>query len=821
MAAVTSPPVSPSPAVDANGRLSPLASGLSSTDAQRRLAEFGPNEIRRERRATPLRLLARQFASPVIWLLLGASILSAALGELLDASAIGAIVIINAVIGFLQEHRAERAVMALRSMTAPRARVMRDGHSVMVSADTIVPGDLLVLEAGDVAAADARLHTAHVLTTNEAPLTGESAPVEKQTAPTAPDTPLAERHDFVFMGTSIATGTGLAEVIATGMQTELGRIAHLLATAEESVTPLQQRLARVSQTLLYICGGIVAAVALAGLLRGWPLIPVFMAAVSLAVAAVPEGLPAVVTIALAVGVQRMAARNVLVRRLPAVETLGCATVICTDKTGTLTTGVMRVREIWGRDHASLLFAGAACSDAETGRDGRSGVGDPTELAILVAAAERGIHREEIEASNPRVAEIPFDSVQKRMSIERADGRVYIKGAVESVLPLCVAGMEDASEANAQMADRGLRILAVATAPAGPDLRGTLLGLIGIADPPRTEAIAAVAAARAAGITTVMITGDHPVTARAIARELGILSSLDAPDDVVHARATPADKIRIVREWKTRGAVVAMTGDGVNDAPALREAHIGIAMGLTGTEVTREASDMVLADDNFASIVAAIREGRGIFDNIRKTLVYLRSGNTAELTVMLVSALGGLPLPLLPLHLLWINVVTDGLPALALVVDPPEDDVLQRPPRHPDEPMLGRAEWRFILTTGLLQAAATLGVFVWALSARDLPEARNLAFSVLVFGELFRAFAARSTTKVFWEVGAFTNVRLLGVVFFSVLMQLGIHYIPAAQAVFEVGPLPAADCALTLLVALGPVTVIEVAKLVRRGRGAHT
>ena len=814
MASNTPSPISPSGAVDANGGRASLPSGLSSTDAQRRLVEFGPNEIRREQKTTRLTVLARQFTSPVVWLLLGASLLSAALGELLDAAAIGAIVIVNAVIGFLQEYRAERAVMALRSMTAPRARVLRDGHSVMVSADTIVPGDLLVLEAGDVAAADARLHTAHALTTNEAPLTGESTPVEKQTVPTTADTPLAERHDFVFMGTAIATGTGLAEVVATGMQTELGRIAHLLATAEESVTPLQRRLAHVSRTLLYLCGGIVALVALAGLLRGWPLMQVFMAAVSLAVAAVPEGLPAVVTIALAVGVQRMAARHVLIRRLPAVETLGCATVICTDKTGTLTTGIMRVRELWG-DHTPLLFAAAACCDADVGRDGHGGVGDPTELAILIAAAERGIHRDEIESSSPRVAVVPFDSVQKRMSIERADGRVYIKGAVESVLPLCLAGGDGASEANAQMAERGLRILAVAVAPAGPELRATLLGLVGIADPPRPEAIEAVAAARAAGITTVMITGDHLLTARAIARELGIVSSRDVEDDVVHARATPEDKIRIVREWKARGAVVAMTGDGVNDAPALREAHIGIAMGLTGTEVTREASDMVLADDNFASIVAAVREGRGIFDNVRKTLVYLLSGNTAELTVMLVAALGGLPLPLLPLHLLWINVVTDGLPALALVVDPPEDDVLQRPPRHPDEPMLGRAEWRFIIMTGLLQAGATLGVFVWALNARDLSEARNLAFSVLVFGELFRAFAARSTTKLFWEVGVFTNVRLLGVVVFSVLMQLGIHYIPAAQALFEVGPLSAADCAMTLLLALGPVTVIELSKLVRR------
>ena len=773
MATVTSPPVSPSPAVDANSGVSRLAAGLSSTEAQRRLAEFGPNEIRREQKTTRLTLLARQFASPVIWLLLGASVLSAALGELLDAIAIGAIVVVNAVIGFLQEHRAERAVMALRSMTAPRARVMRDGHSVMVPADTIVPGDLLVLEAGDVAAADARLHTAHALTTNEAPLTGESTPVEKQTVPTTPDTPLAERHDFVFMGTSIATGTGLAEVVATGMQTELGRIAHLLATAEESVTPLQRRLARVSQTLLYICGGIVALVALAGLLRGWPLLQVFMAAVSLAVAAVPEGLPAVVTIALAVGVQRMAARKVLVRRLPAVETLGCATVICTDKTGTLTTGVMRVRELWGPDHAGLLLAGAACCDAEIRRDGTGGVGDPTEVAILIAAAERGIHRDEIEATQSSRRRRPV-RFRAEADVHRARRRPRVHQGGRRKRPAAVRGRRRITP---QRRTPKWRSAVCASSrsrsrPPARSSRATLLGLIGIADPPRTEAIEAVAAARAAGITTVMITGDHPVTARAIARELGILSSADAPDDVVHARATPEDKIRIVREWKTRGAVVAMTGDGVNDAPALREAHIGIAMGLTGTEVTREASDMVLADDNFASIVAAIREGRGIFDNIRKTLVYLLSGNTAELTVMLVAALGGLPLPLLPLHLLWINVVTDGLPALALVVDPPEDDVLQRPPRHPDEPMLGRAEWRFIITTGLLQAAATLGVFVWALNARDLSEARNLAFSVLVFGELFRAFAARSTTRVFWEVGAFTNVRLLGVVVFSVADAAG-------------------------------------------------
>jgi Ca2+-transporting ATPase len=791
--------------------------GLSSAAAKQRLVEFGPNEIRRERGVSSLTLFVRQFASPVIWLLLGAATVSVLLRELVDAITIGAVVVINAVIGFLQEHRAERAVTALRSMTAPRARVVRDGHSLVVPAQTIVPGDLLVLEAGDVVAADARLHAAHSLTANEAPLTGESLPVEKTTTPTPPETPLADRHDFVFMGTSIATGTGLAEVVATGMQTELGRIAHLLTTAEETVTPLQRRLARVSGTLLYICAGIVAIVALAGLLRGLPPIEVFMSAVALAVAAVPEGLPAIVTIALAVGVQRMAARHVLVRRLPAVETLGCATVICTDKTGTLTTGIMSVRELWGRDHTQLLFAAASCSDAELGRDGHAGTGDPTELAILAAARERGIQREHIERQYPRVSERPFDSVQKLMSIERADGHVYIKGAVETILPLCGAGTEGALEANAQMAARGLRILAVAISNAGEQQRARLVGLIGIADPPRTEAIEAVAAARTAGITTVMITGDHPVTARAIARELGIVSGVEAADDRVHARATPEDKLRIVRQSKARGAVVAMTGDGVNDAPALREAHIGIAMGRTGTEVTREASDMVLADDNFASIVAAIREGRGIFDNIRKTLVYLLAGNTAELLVMLVAALGGLPLPLLPLHLLWINVVTDGLPALALVMDPPEEDVLQRPPRHPDEPMLGRPQWRFIVITGVLEATVTLSVFVSVLIARDLAAARNLAFSTLVFCELFRAFAARSTTRVFWEVGAFTNVRLLAVVACSALFQLEIHHIPATQEIFDIQPLSAWDCAVTLLVALVPVTAIEVGKLLARWR----
>jgi Ca2+-transporting ATPase len=796
-------------------RVPPDIQGLASDEAARRRGDYGTNEIPRTAQTAWWLVLARQFNSPVIWLLVGACAVAAALGEAADAIAIATIVVLNGLVGFFQEHRAERAILALRSMTAPRARVMRDGRSTMLPAAEVVPGDVLLLEAGDIVAADARLLVAHALSTNEAALTGESLPVEKSTEPVASDVPLAERQNAVFMGTSIARGTGVAEVTATGARTELGKIAHLLETAEETETPLQRRLAGVSRVLLYICLGIVAVVALAGALRGWPALTVLLASVSLAVAAVPEGLPAIVTIALAIGVQRMAARHVLIRRLPAVETLGCATVICTDKTGTLTTGVMTVRELWGRNHERLLFAATACSDAELREDERTGVGDPTEVAILVAAAARGINRPDIEAAHPRVLVRPFDAVRKSMSVARADGMLYVKGAVEVVLPLCSDDVEGAAEANADMASRGLRVLAVAIGRGLAEERLALLGLIGIADPPRTEAIDAVDAARAAGITTVMITGDHPATARAIARELGILTPNQPAQDVVHARATPEDKLTIVRRWKARGAVVAMTGDGVNDAPALREAHIGIAMGRSGTEVTREASDMILTDDNFASIIAAVQEGRGIFDNIRKSLVYLLAGNTGELITMLVAALVGLPLPLLPLHLLWINIVTDGLPALALVMDPADEDVLGRPPRNPNEPMLGRPQWQFIVMTGLLEATTTLGIFVWALTWRDLTEARSLAFATLVFAELFRAFGSRSPTRTFWEVGAFTNLRLLGAVVVSAVIQVAIHYLPATQSFFQIGPLPFADGVLALVVGLGPVTLIELRKLVRR------
>jgi Ca2+-transporting ATPase len=795
--------------------------GLTAEQAARALAESGANEIAQQRSRSPWAMLLGQFASPLIWLLLAACVVSGVVGDAIDSVAIGVILVLNALVGFFQEYRAEKAISALREMTAPEARVVRDGRAALVAARQVVPGDLLLLEAGDVVSADARLLDAHALTTNEAALTGESLPVEKNTAPARPDAPLAERHDSVFMGTSVATGTARAQVVATGMRTELGRIAHLLAHAQETETPLQGRLRKLGRTLLILAVAIVVVVAVLGLWRGLAPLEVFMSAVSLAVAAVPEGLPSIVTIALAIGVRRMAARNVLVRKLPAVETLGCATVICTDKTGTLTAGRMAVRELWGPDQPALLAAAAACCDAQLGPAQGGGVGDPTEVAILLAAAERGIARERIEAENPRVSEIPFDSERKRMSVLRRDGRLYVKGAVEVILARAIEGTDGAMPVAEQMAARGLRVLAVALGQGETEEKLRLVGLIGMADPPRPEATAAVAAAREAGIRTVMITGDHPVTAAAIAREMGIVQPGD-PDvaELVHARATPEEKLITVRRWKSRGAVVAMTGDGVNDAPALREAHIGIAMGRAGTAVTREAADIVLADDNFASIVAGIREGRGIFQNIRKSLLYLLGGNSGELLLMLGAAILGMPTPLLPLQILWINLVTDGLPALALVLDAPDRDVLRHAPRRVDEPMVGRPEWKLVLLTGLILAGTVFAVFAWTLSHADVHLARSLSFTTLVFGHTIMALAFRDPSKTVWELGLFTNRRLLLVIAASGAVQLLIVLSRVGQGLFQLTNASLQADVVAALLGLVPVSVLEAIKLARHLRGGR-
>jgi Ca2+-transporting ATPase len=806
-------------------------SGLDPAEAAKRLERDGPNELRAQPPVPLWKLVLRQFESPLVWILVVAAVVSGVIGDLPDAIAIAVIVLLNAAIGFAQEQRAEQAMAALRSMTAPRATVRRGGERRVIPASEIVVGDRLVLEAGDVVAADARICVANVLSVNEAVLTGESMPVEKEVRP--PDEPvpetLAERRGFVFMGTAIAGGSGEAVVVATGMHTEMGRIAELLSGETDTTTPLQRRLAGIGRLLLGVCVVLVACVAGLGLLRGMGWEELFMSSVSLGVAAVPEGLPALITIALALGMQRMAARKLLVRRLSAVETLGSVTVICTDKTGTLTTGIMQVRELWtvdGADEHALLFAAAACCDAELGRDNNGDCGDTTELALLRAAQERGIEREQIEREHARITVTPFSPDRRMMSIVRmgaqgSEPTLWVKGAVEAVserLHASAVARRDELLAQAEtMAARGLRVLAIARGRGHEERDLELLGLIGLADPPRASARESIATARAAGVRTVMITGDHPVTADAIARELGLIDGNTHPHEIrrlVRARTTATQKTEIVRELRTAGEVVAMTGDGVNDAPAIREADVGLAMGASATEVTREASDIVLTDEDLSGVLMAIREGRVIYANIRKTIVYLLSGNFSELLIMLVAAAIGLPFPLLPLQLLWINLVNETLPGLALIIDPAEHDVLKQPPRDPKAPLLGRPEWMFIAATALLQAAVGFGIFWWALEidGRSLGEARSFAFMTVVCSGLLRAFAYRSATKLLWQVGALRNLVLAAVVFGSLALQLGMIHLETTRALFGLEELSWSELGLVGLVSLIPVSVLEIIKI---------
>ncbi len=797
-----------------------MKAGLRASEAHQLLEQYGANEIHQSKTRPAWKLFFEQFQSPLVLILLFACVVSVALGEHVESIAIAAILLINAFIGFFQEYRAETAIAALKDMTSPRATVIRDGAQQVILAREVVPSDLLVLEAGDIVAADGELIEASHFQVNEAVLTGESLPVTKSVGEIKANS-IAERSGFVFMGTSIATGTALARVNATGMKTELGKIAHLIQSAQSEPTPLQVQLSRIGRSLLFICLGVVTVVALIGLLQGIAWLEILMFSVSLAVAAVPEGLPAIVTVALALGVQRMAARNALVRKLPSVETLGGVSVICTDKTGTLTTGNMRVRDLWGEDHVALLYASAACCDAELGPDNVSGTGDPTEIAILIAALERNIQREAIESENPRIATEPFDSDRKRMSILRKDGVNYVKGAFESVVPLCIGQSEMlqlATKAVNEMSARGLRVLAIAVGNGPGERNLRLKGIVGLADPPRTEVMDAIGEARHAGITPIMITGDHPNTAAAIAKELGLVIEGEVLKERVFARATPEDKLKLVRHWKEKGAIVAMTGDGVNDAPALREAHIGIAMGKTGTEVTRQAADLILADDNFATIVAAVKEGRGIYDNIRKAITYLLIGNFAEIALVLGAVLLGLPLPLLAAHLLWINLVTDALPALTLIADPLSPNLMSRSPRSMQEQIIGKREWREILGTGFMEALIVLILYCYTYQASGEELARNYAFTTLVFSQLLRSFGARSTTRIFWEVGAFNNLWLLGVVTITGFLQISLHYLPVAQNVFGLRPLAVEDLVIVLPISLIAVTVIELRKIYFRMAG---
>jgi Ca2+-transporting ATPase len=871
------------------------ARGLETTLAARRLREYGPNLIAREHEISPWPIFFAQFRSAVVWILAAAAIVSALLGERLDAAAILAIVLLNGAIGFFQEYRAERAVAALAKLTAPRARVMRGAAAAIIPAEEVVPGDILVLEAGDLVAADARLAELADLRTNEAALTGESVPVEKTLAELASDTLLPDRTNMLFLGTSVVGGTGRAIVVATGRATEFGRIAQMLESASDTTTPLKRQLDRVGQRLLWACLGIVALVFALGMRRATPLFDLFLGAVGLAVAAIPEGLPAIVTVGLALGVSRMAARHALVRRLHSVETLGCAQVICTDKTGTLTVGQMTARRvtcasgIWtvsgeGYSREGAIFraddernsapadvmlatarAGAACNSAQLiERDERVEVaGDPTEAALLVLALKAGLDLDSIDAQLPAVRSVPFSSERKRMTVVRRDGdrlRAFVKGAPEAILPRCsrvltASGVRELTEAErermaggaAMMASEALRIIACAERVLAPGEEAsaldpdaienelTLLGLIGLQDPPRAEALEAVRRCTSAGIRTVMITGDHPETARAVARELEILRRGDqiltgtelermpdeelrrrAPATSVFARVTAEHKLRIVRAWKSLGAVVAMTGDGVNDAPALKEASIGVAMGIAGTEVTKQAADIVLADDNFASIVAAVEEGRGVYDNIVKTLGYLMAGNAGEMLVMLVAALIGWPLPLLPTQLLWVNLVTDGLPALALATDPVDPDVLSRRPRAPAAEIIDRGFILRVALIGCMTAAVSLIAFGYELHATgSAAAARSAGFFVLVTEELLRSFGSRSTERSLFEAPMLSNLRLFVIVGGSFALQLAITQSPTLQPIFGTRPVTLSECGQEVMLAALPLVALESAKFARR------
>jgi P-type Ca2+ transporter type 2C len=859
--------------------------GLDDAEARRRLSEYGANELAEFFGVSAWAILAEQFKNALIIILLVAVALSVFLGHIIEALAIAVIVLFAALLGFYQEFRAERAIEALRRMAAPTATVLRDGEELSVPAREAVPGDILFLRTGDKVPADGRLIDAANLKTDEAALTGESAPVEKQTAALADGAlAVADRNNMVYAGTTVTYGRGRAVVIATAMKTEFGQIAQSLESVETTRTPLQRNLDRVGNTLARAATVIVVVIAGLGLLRGQPLLDMIIFGIALAVAVVPEALPAVVTISLAVGVQRMARRNVLIRRLSAVETLGSVSVICSDKTGTLTKDEMTARKIFvaGRmvavsgsgyepkgvftQHerpiepdgplALLLRAGVLASDAHLvpGSDHTWSIrGDPTEGALVVAAAKAGINKAELDAKFPRVGEIPFTSESKRMTtLHAAAGRTvaYAKGAPEVILSLCarVEQEEGVSSLTAearesimrtarQMAAEALRLLAVAYKPnaklADAEHDMIFLGLVGMIDPPRPEAKTAIETCARAGIKPVMITGDHPTTATAVARELGLmadgraitgaqLESMRAEElerEVEHltviARVSPAHKLRVVTALQRHGCFVAMTGDGINDAPALKKADIGVAMGITGTDVTKEAADMTLTDDNFASIVAAVEEGRAVFENIKKFLMFLLSANLGEMVLLATAMLLGWPLPLSAVQILCINLATDGPPALALAVDPHETDLMARPPRDPRMGIFTRPVVTLMLIGGLWSALVNLLMFQMALaSGRGIQASMTMIFTALILIEFFKAYNYRSDRKSVM-VRPFANRWLnWAIAWESALLPL-VVYLPFLQTTLGTVGLPLQDWLIVVGVALTIFPVVESAKWMER------
>ncbi|BBZ62245.1 cation-transporting P-type ATPase [Mycolicibacterium monacense] len=843
--------------------------GLSRSQAQERREQFGPNVLPETVGAGPLIRILRQFHHPLIYVLLVAGIVTALLREYVDAAVILAVVLVNAVIGFVQESRAEAALQSLRAMVHTHARVVRDGVERTVTSEELVPGDLVLLEAGDKVPADLRILRETELRVDESALTGESAPVTKAEARLPEATPVADRCNTAHSGTLVTAGTAAGIVVATGAETEIGQIHRLVGAAEVLATPLTAKLARFSQILTVAILGLAAATFALGLLRRQDPVETFNAAVALAVGAIPEGLPAAVTITLAIGVTRMAKRRAVIRRLPAVETLGSTTVICTDKTGTLTENEMTVRRIWTPEesvevtgsgyapdgslltpegavaspdgNAALrwtLLTGAACNDAAvTCREGRWQVtGDPTEAAMVVAAAKAGLPPDSVGTELPRRATIPFTSERQCMATLHGWGAgdhvVLVKGAVERVLEMCDSQMQaDGSprpvdraavtEAAGRFAAGGLRVLACAVrTPYEADRFGdddpfgalTFTGLQAMLDPPRAAATPAVTACHTAGIAVKMITGDHAGTASAIATAVGVLDRADTHSDKVltgyelaatpadelpeavqrasvFARVSPEQKLRLVEALQQKGHVVAMTGDGVNDAPALRQANIGVAMGRGGTEVAKDAADMVLTDDDFATIEAAVEEGRGVFDNLTKFITWTLPTNIGEGLVILVAIALGATLPILPTQILWINMTTAVALGLMLAFEPKEAGIMTRPPRDPAQPLLTTALMgRILLVSGLL-VAGSWWLFEWELAhGAEVTEARTAALNLFVVVEAFYLFSCRSLTRSAWRIGLFTNRWLIAGVAVQAVAQVAITYLPAMNAVFETAPL---------------------------------
>lgn len=843
-----------------------LTSGLSDAEVVSRQQQWGLNDVAADQRRSLHRAFLKQFADLMVGLLIVAAIISGFVGEWTDTILIALIVVANATIGFVQEYKAEKAIDALKGLSQPTARVRRNGRLQSVPSRSLVPGDVIEVSVGDIIPADARIALEVLLEMDESPLTGESLPIEKSVEQQPEETPLAERNAMVYAGTAVVRGHCQAIVTATGYRAEIGRIASLLANAENGPTPLQRRLAAMNRWLAVGVILISIAIFAAGVFRepvsSWNnelFSQMVLIAVSLAVAAIPEGLPAVITITLALGSQRMAARNAIIRRLSAVESLGSVDVICSDKTGTLTQNRMVVSEIISanddqlRRH-QLIDAMVLCNNANIGTDGQI-VGSATEVALLAAAHERDVDVQGLRAENPRIDEIPFSSETKRMITvhQSPDGQhiTIVKGAPDRVLKLCgqasPEAVESLSEQEMNLANSGRRVLAIAgwtgdvsSSLNQEDIRTLpdFIGLIGIVDPARPEAKEAISLCRSAGIRPVMITGDHPGTARAIGSELGLFNQedpiitgveLDQMSDselrqrVSHicgyARVSPEHKLRIVQALRAQGHAVAMTGDGINDAPALKQADIGVAMGITGTDVSKEAAEMVLADDNFATIVAAVEEGRVVYDNIRKFVVYLLTANISEVLVLLGAIVSGLPLPLLPIHLLWINLVTDGLPALALGFEPPERNVMQRPPRSVNEGIFSRGVGSGILLMGLAMSLICLLLFESQLGQNsngdDLARARSMTFYVLAVSQLFYVCGIRSFQDSLLQIGIWTNYRLAAAVMLGITIQLLVLYVPLFQNFFHTTGLTAQELAIATAVALIPFVSVELWKFIRR------